>query len=332
MERYVLVFILLLLLLALEVSATPGPFYRQRAIFNYVTVKNSPSLRRGEFIRMAGTVSSTRQPKRISAGFNVTWMFPSIVANRYSDANDSFVLVVHDVDRHTGFSLRTRNAFRRRLRPLRLISRPPSPLPPRPRPTRQMLNSRSGGYINGTFKLSTRPKTNLWRSLTRTGPSGVYAYVILENYVSNVVGYNSRTKRVYTYKDSYTASKRLAAPGFKIQTNKTSFSHKAGTTLILRGTCRINKRQFRGRKRDFALGLALTIIPVYPQVKPLTVFPKPSQIQVDTVRAAGRDYVVTFRCDPRKLLNFATAVQYTWYLHAACYQHVSNVIQIDVAP
>ncbi len=304
----------MLLLPAPEASATPGPLHRQRAIFNYVTVKNSPKLRRGEFIRMAGTVSSTRQPKRISAGFHVTWMFPSTVAARYSDTNDSFVLVVHDVIRHKGFSLRTR------------------PLAPRARPTRQMLNSRRGGYINGGFKLHTRPKTNLWRSLTRTGPSGVYAYVILENYVSNVVGYSSRTKRVYAYKDSYSANKRLAAPGFWIQMNKTSFSYKAGKPLILRGACRVNRRQFRGRKQNFARGLALTIISVYPQMKPMTVFPGAAQIQVDTVKPVGRDYVVTFRCNPRKLLNLATAVQYTWYLHAACYQHVSNVIQLDVTP
>jgi hypothetical protein len=105
-------------------------------------------------------------------------LVPYDVAARYQNVNEAVSLVINDIDQHDGFAVRTFNDFIEWAEPRGVHARspPPLPLPPRGDPHAQTYE---GGAINGvvTFQAATpihRPS--------------VFLYLVLENYVSNVVG------------------------------------------------------------------------------------------------------------------------------------------------
>ncbi len=115
---------------------------------------------------------------RVEFEFHAKLMVPANVEMRYHSLGEALVLVVNDVDQRDGFAVRTYNDFIKWAddRTVNLISPPALPLPPR-----GALNTQDfrGAYVNGVVSLQTVPPIHR--------PS-VYLYLVLENYVSNVVG------------------------------------------------------------------------------------------------------------------------------------------------
>lgn len=115
---------------------------------------------------------------RVELEFHAQAVLPVDVAMRYRKLSEALVLVVNDIDQHDGFAVRTYNDFIRWAddRTVNLISPPALPLPPR-----GSLKSEGyrGGFVNGVVSFQTVPPVHR--------PS-VFLYLVLENYVSNVVG------------------------------------------------------------------------------------------------------------------------------------------------
>jgi len=114
---------------------------------------------------------------RVELQFHASAMFPDDVANRYLAVEEGLVLVVNDVDQHDGFAVRTYNSFIRfeQDRTVNLKAPPALPLPPR---GSLKSNVFEGGFVNSVVSFQAAPPVHR--------PS-VFLYLVLENYVSNVV-------------------------------------------------------------------------------------------------------------------------------------------------
>jgi len=110
--------------------------------------------------------------------FHASAMFPDDVATRYYSLREALVLVVNDVDQHDGFAVRTYNSFIRfeHDRTVNLITPPALPLPPRGSLSSEVFQ---GGYVSGAVS---------FQAASSVHRPGVFLYLVLENYVSNVVG------------------------------------------------------------------------------------------------------------------------------------------------
>jgi hypothetical protein len=115
---------------------------------------------------------------RVELEFHAKAMFPEGMEMRYKSLGEALVLVVNDVDQHDGFAVRTYNSFIRWVddRTANLISPPALPLPPRGSLKSQDFR---GAFVNGVVSFKTVPPVHR--------PS-VFLYLVLENYVSNVIG------------------------------------------------------------------------------------------------------------------------------------------------
>ena len=115
---------------------------------------------------------------RVELEFNAGALFPEDVGMRYRSLGEALVLVVNDIDQHDGFAVRTYDDFVRWVddRTVSLISPPALPLPPR-----GSLKSEGylGGFASGVVSFQVVPPVHR--------PS-VFLYMVLENYVSNVIG------------------------------------------------------------------------------------------------------------------------------------------------
>ncbi len=116
----------------------------------------------------------------VQVRFHVSFLFPSAVAERYRRQAEALVIVIHDINQRDGFAVRTADRFFKRpadeMYSRNLLHSPPLPLPPRGE-IRQAGECHGGWLSSELWFTSPRP-------LRR--PS-IYAYGILENYVSNVV-------------------------------------------------------------------------------------------------------------------------------------------------
>jgi hypothetical protein len=115
---------------------------------------------------------------RVELEFHAKAMFPTDMGMRYSSLGEALVLVVNDVDQHDGFAVRTYNSFIKWVnnRTVNLLSPPALPLPPR---GELKSNDFRGAYVNGVVSFQVVPPVHR--------PS-VFLYLVLENYVSNVIG------------------------------------------------------------------------------------------------------------------------------------------------
>jgi hypothetical protein len=130
-----------------------------------------------ESIRLAvGTLIHSEGQVELEFLANV--MLPADVGMRYRSLSEALVLVVNDIDQHDGFAVRTSQDFIRWADggSANLISPPALPLPPR-----GSLKSEGyqGGYASGAVSFQVVPPVHR--------PS-VFLYMVLENYVSNVIG------------------------------------------------------------------------------------------------------------------------------------------------
>jgi hypothetical protein len=146
--------------------------------FGYSSRPATPDLVPGkESIRLAvsGLIHSEG---RVELEFNGSVLLPSEVESRYRSVNEGLVLVVNDIDQHDGFAVRTYNSFIKWAndRTANLVSPPALPLPPRGSLVSQSFG---GGFVNGVVSFAVVPPVHR--------PS-VFLYLVLENYVSTVIG------------------------------------------------------------------------------------------------------------------------------------------------
>ncbi|WP_342376809.1 hypothetical protein NVS55_36320 [Myxococcus stipitatus] len=157
--------------------------------FGYSHDPASPEVQLGqENIRLVVSTFTVKDGQ-VELEFHATAMFPFDVGLRYHSLAEGLVLVVNDVDQRDGFTLRTYNDFIRFAddRTVNLTSLPALPLPPRGEPK---AASYQGAYVNGVVSFQTVPPVQR--------PS-VFLYLVLENYVSNVVGLDLVTGRAVEF-------------------------------------------------------------------------------------------------------------------------------------
>ena len=146
--------------------------------FGYSSGPDTPTVALGkESIKIA--VNALRYSEgKVEFEFHSLAMFPEAMEARYKSLGEALVLVVNDVDQHDGFAVRTYNSFIKWAedRTANLISPPALPLPPRGELKSQGY---SGAYVNGVVSFQAAPPVHR--------PS-VFLYLVLENYVSNVIG------------------------------------------------------------------------------------------------------------------------------------------------
>ena len=146
--------------------------------FGYSEHPATPAVELGkESIKLAVS-AFIHEEGRLEFEFHAKAMFPEEMEARYRSLGEALVLVVNDVDQHDGFAVRTYNDFIKWAddRTVNLVSPPALPLPPR-----GALKSEgySGAYVNGVVSFQVVPPIHR--------PS-VFLYLVLENYVSNVIG------------------------------------------------------------------------------------------------------------------------------------------------
>lgn len=140
-------------------------------------------------IKLAVPELAYAEPK-VTLLFRATFQVSLDMSNRYRRLGDALALVIHDVDQRSAVSVRTFNSFitysEEDSGPNQLAE-PPLPFPGRGDPYAAVP---AGGWVSTQVTFSTpRP---------RTRPS-VYLYLVLENYVSNVVGLDLLEPRVIVY-------------------------------------------------------------------------------------------------------------------------------------
>ena len=153
-----------------------------RTPFGFAPHAGSPEIAAGkEAIRLAISRVSF-EAGTVELDVSASFLFPDAIASRYRDVEESMVLVVHDIEQADGGALLARNTF---------IEFPPGERdgpnqlaePPLPMPGRGSLASEGyqGAWLNVTVAFPCAVAVPRYR------PS-VYVYLILENYVSNVIG------------------------------------------------------------------------------------------------------------------------------------------------
>jgi hypothetical protein len=157
--------------------------------FGYSHDPASPAVELGkESIRLVVSAFNLSEGQ-VELEFHATAMFPTGVGMRYRSLGEGLVLVVNDVDQRDGFAIRTYNDFIKFEddRTDNLLSPPALPLPPR-----GMVKAPDyrGAYVNGVVSFQTAPPMHR--------PS-VFLYLVLENYVSNVVGLDLVASRVIEF-------------------------------------------------------------------------------------------------------------------------------------
>jgi len=110
------------------------------------------------------------------------YQFPGEIAGRYHRPEEAMVLVVHDIEQADGGSIRLENTFvwyRPGARPEpNQIAEPPLPMPGR---GSLVTTSYRGGWLDVGVAFPC------YAQVPRYRPSA-YVYLLLENYVSNVIG------------------------------------------------------------------------------------------------------------------------------------------------
>jgi hypothetical protein len=148
--------------------------------FDLDELPESPELDpRNEFIKLAVS-GLTYDDGQVAFQFHVSYLLPDPMVNRYQYPEEALVLVVNDVDHQDCFAANfTSDAYvpapGTRVGS-NLTGAPPQVFAP---PTEEELKALSGGFVNGHVSFaSPRPSSS---------PS-IFAYIVLENYFSNVVG------------------------------------------------------------------------------------------------------------------------------------------------
>lgn len=146
--------------------------------FGYSEDPATPTLELGkESIKLAVSALNFAEGT-VELEFHAAAMFPAGVEQRYRSLGEALVLVVNDIDQHDGFAVRTYNDFIKFEddRTDNLVSPPALPLPPR---GSLKGSDFRGAYVNGVVSFNVVPPVHR--------PS-VFLYMVLENYVSNVIG------------------------------------------------------------------------------------------------------------------------------------------------
>ncbi|HZH13607.1 MAG TPA: hypothetical protein VE057_04505 [Archangium sp.] len=157
--------------------------------FSFEESPDSPLLQEGqEPIRLAVTALQYTDG-RVELELHATYMLPVDVAMRYGNLNEAWVVVVNDVDQRDGFAVSTFNDFVEFAEPRGPNLQSPPPLPLAPRGSMQSSGFQ-GGWVNGAMTFQAAPPAHR--------PS-VYLYMVLENYVSNVVGLDLFDQRVVAF-------------------------------------------------------------------------------------------------------------------------------------
>ncbi len=146
--------------------------------FGYMEHPATPTVELGkESIKLAVS-AFIHSEGRLEFEFHAKAILPMEMEARYRSLGEALVLVVNDVDQRDGFAVRTYDDFIKFAedRTINLVTPPALPLPPRGQLKAQ---SYGGAYVNGVVSFQVVPPIHR--------PS-VYVYMVLENYVSNVVG------------------------------------------------------------------------------------------------------------------------------------------------
>ena len=147
--------------------------------FGYSEDPATPTVALGEESIKLAVSALVHSEGRVELEFHAKAMFPEDMEARYRSLGEALVLVVNDVDQHDGFAVRTYNDFIKWEddRTVNLVSPPALPLPPRG--SLKSSEGYSGAYVNGVVSFQVVPPVHR--------PS-VFLYMVLENYVSNVIG------------------------------------------------------------------------------------------------------------------------------------------------
>lgn len=155
--------------------------------FSYSSNPKSPAVEAGkESIRLDVTDMSY-DGSLLQLEFQATFLFPSSVRDRYDDLGEAMVLVVNDVEQGDCIALRTFNEFMNFGRDTRggpnMKAPPSAPLPPR---GSLAADTYAGGFLGGALSLNAPSVADR--------PT-VFVYLVLENYVSNVIGINLHSRQ-----------------------------------------------------------------------------------------------------------------------------------------
>jgi hypothetical protein len=158
--------------------------------FSYNEDEYSPAIELGRDAIKVATSGFSYDGEEVSLNVHLSYSFPTSLALRYRNVAEALVIVVHDVGQRGGFALRAKNDFvgihyppGTRMTP-NLVSDPALPIPGR---GDLESDSYTGGWASGGFKFAS-PYPALRPS--------VYLYVVLENYVSNVIALDLVEQRV----------------------------------------------------------------------------------------------------------------------------------------
>lgn len=127
----------------------------------------------------------------VQVDFQVAFLFPSSVADRYDDLAEALVLVVNDVEQGDCIVLKTIDVFTDFGRDNRgeANMRAPAPQPFLPR----------GSLVADVYRGGSSSGTISFEAPSVADRPTVFIYMVLENYVSNVIGINLHKQHIVSF-------------------------------------------------------------------------------------------------------------------------------------
>lgn len=127
----------------------------------------------------------------VQIDFQVEFLFPSSVADRYDVLHEALVLVVNDVEQGDCLAIKTIDSFTNFGRDERGAAnmRAPVPLPILPR----------GNLVSEVYRGGSSSGTLSFEAPGVADRPTIFVYMILENYVSNVIGINLHKQQIVDF-------------------------------------------------------------------------------------------------------------------------------------
>lgn len=280
-------------------------------------------------------VNRLKSKKATGFRYHINYLLPDTEKNRYDELGWAFVVVANFPKEGKSISFRTNinDVMSIRRKPAaQTLKELPAAFPPRGIIVGKSGQSLGGGLINGDV--------NLLEPLAKT--RNIFVHAILENYVTNIVKVNVQNGKSQTFNDLFVQNdyfqqmdyaalpSKLDQPGVAISLDKTSVPLTAAGDLPFHGICRIAKKDAACRKDDLLKGLCFTAVTAYTQ-KSLSVNGIESEVKAD-ITEDGPDFLITFQGNLGKKFILTNDGPFPWFIHAAFFQYISNVVEVVVTP